>query len=200
MRAYRFSSEHERKRCHQQLRYLRWTGPGIRAPETRSRRMKRWGSMYAGLRFRNRGERRNRHWRQNTTELVDYAMYLIRTKLWVHRQGKNFRSNALRYREAALAIAEPLVSRLQMQRDGVVNSGADLGRVKMLLQCVARGNTNNIQMINGAAVRCRVRPNHAIDVAQQLVIKVSRNSALLVPVRQVAKLDGEHTGLQGIEP
>src|SRR5580700_11963436 len=78
---------------------------------------------------------------------------LLLFKLREHGQGNDFRGGLLCYGEVAETVLHPCVGFLQVQGNGVVNSGADRSLFEMVHQAFAICGSDDIQVIDRARPR-----------------------------------------------
>ena len=87
-----------------------------------------------------------------------------------------------------------------MKRHGIVNSRLDLCLGKVFLKPLAILQSDHIQVVDRARPIRLVRSDNTVNRGEHLVVSLRGLPALAIPVRQVAQLDTQHSGLDGIEP
>src|SRR5579883_3262733 len=102
--------------------------------------------------------------------------------------------------KAARAIAERAVSVLEMKGDGIMNTRADAGGGEVLLKRVAVLHLDNVEVKDMAGGFARVRECDSGRRAEYLVVRACGVVAKTVPFGEIAKLDGEDSGLEGVKP
>src|ERR1035437_6117124 len=138
----------------------------------------------------------------------DDGLLFVLAQLGEDGQGQDLSRRSLGLGEAALAVAEALQRRLQMERDGVVNLRADLALGQKSAQPVAAGGADNILMPDVMRAANLLRKDDAVDGigagfdqssgAKERMIALSHGAAELIPAVDVAGLDGEDDALETV--
>lgn len=131
------------------------------------------------------GNRRN-----NALDSLYDVIGLIRSKVWTDWQAENLGGVLLGHREAASAEAQRGICLLQVRWPWIVDYGRDPSLRELLLQAIAIGMADDIQMprmtmaLSGRCGRFQQR-------AEGLVVPLGNDASARVPLTDAGKLGGQ---------
>src|SRR5580692_2983436 len=149
---------------------------------------------------------RNKRLRVELRDTLHYGFLLRFGQLRKHGQRQHFRRSVFRLRQVSSPVAQVSETRLQMQRDGIVDLGAYFSVAKKLAQLIAALSPNHVLMKD---MKCMWRSLDWCDrrihsfrckpsIGQQAIVGRRPLPALLVPGFDMRQLYAEDGGLDRV--
>src|SRR5271156_2136354 len=114
--------------------------------------------------------------------LLDDSRLRRSLELRIHGKREDFHSDFFGDREVTFFETKAFIGLLQMKRNRIVNTGIDLGIGEMLLQSIAIGHADDVEVMDRTRPCRAVRNDYTVRRRQQLVVTGSSLLALLVPI------------------
>src|SRR5437868_4163637 len=124
---------------------------------------------------------------------------LVRLHLGIHRQAQDLRRGLFGDRERSRGTMQMLVGDLLMQRQRIVEPRGNPPALQELAHALALGHANDEEVVNRNTLRRLRNYPDLRDPRQTLAITNSDTTASAIPLLEVAQLDSQQRGLEGIE-
>lgn len=135
---------------------------------------------------------------------LDDVVLLVFSQFGEHRQRECFAGGAFGFGEVAFLVAEVAEAVLQVERDGIMNFGADavLCEVRGERVALAVGDADDVLVedVHGAGADVKGRDEFGESgLSEQTRVEGGAFAARLRPAVEVRELDAQERGLDGVE-